>query len=105
MLSAAPPECSCGVVTGACRPLPQLRPHGVRLQIRLIRLVPSRRLYLQADDPAVHSVYAASINRDHLAIYAGIEARDTARARKAARAHMQKSYERYSGLTARLGDD
>lgn len=69
-----------------------------------VRLVPSRRLYLLTDDPAVHSVYAASINRDHLAIYAGIEARDTARARKAARAHMQKSYERYSGLTARLGD-
>jgi GntR family transcriptional repressor for pyruvate dehydrogenase complex len=66
-----------------------------------IRLVPSRKLYLQADDPLVHAAYAKTINRDHKAIYGAIEAQDCSRARQAARRHMQKSFERYSGMTSR----
>ncbi len=66
-----------------------------------IRLVPSRRLYLQADDPVRHAAYAATINRDHLAIYTAIEAQDPVKARRAARRHMQKSFERYHSMTSR----
>jgi GntR family transcriptional repressor for pyruvate dehydrogenase complex len=33
-----------------------------------VRLVPSRRLYLQGDDPVRHQRYAQTINRDHEAI-------------------------------------
>lgn len=66
-----------------------------------IRLIPSRRLYLQADDPLVHTAYAKTINRDHKAIYSAIEAQDPSRARQAARRHMQKSFERYSAMTTR----
>src|SRR3546814_7935467 len=33
-----------------------------------VRLVPSRRLYLQGDDPDRHQRYAHTINRDHEAI-------------------------------------
>lgn len=66
-----------------------------------VRLIPSRRLYLQADDPVAHRAYARTINRDHEAIYAAIEAEDPSRARKAARAHMQKSFERYQALSKR----
>lgn len=66
-----------------------------------VRLIPSRRLYLQADDPVAHRAYARTINKDHEAIYAAIEASDPARARRAARAHMQKSFERYQALASR----
>ncbi len=66
-----------------------------------VRLVPSRRLYLQSDDPAVHKAYARTINRDHQAIYRAIEAQDPTRARSAARRHMQQSFERYQALRAR----
>ncbi|TXC69666.1 FadR family transcriptional regulator [Sphingomonas ginsenosidivorax] len=67
-----------------------------------VRLVPSRRLYLQTDDPAAHRAYARTINRDHQAIYRAIEAQDPARARSAARRHMQKSFERYQALRERM---
>ena len=66
-----------------------------------VRLIPSRRLYLQADDPVAHKAYARTINKDHEAIYAAIEASDPARARRAARMHMQKSFERYDALSKR----
>lgn len=66
-----------------------------------VRLVPSRRLYLQADDPVRHRAYAATINRDHQAIYKAIEGQDPSAAGRHARRHMQKSFERYHALKAR----
>ncbi len=63
-----------------------------------VRLVPSRRLYLQGDDPVRHQRYAHTINRDHRAIYAAIEAGDAAAARRAARRHIEKSIARYRAL-------
>lgn len=66
-----------------------------------VRLVPSRRLYLQDDDPVVHQAYARTINADHLAIFSAIEASSPERAARAARRHMQKSFERYKALRDR----
>lgn len=66
-----------------------------------VRLVPSRRLYLQADDVVTHAAYARTINRDHESIFKAIEARDPAGASRAARKHMQKSFERYRALQDR----
>lgn len=63
-----------------------------------VRLVPSRRLYLQGDDPVRHQRYAHKINRDHEAIVAAIEAGDPAAARRAARRHIEKSIARYRAL-------
>ena len=63
-----------------------------------VRLVPSRRLYLQGDDPVLHLRYARTINRDHEAIVAAIEAGDPAAARRAARRHIEKSIRRYRTL-------
>lgn len=63
-----------------------------------VRLVPSRRLYLQGDDPVRHQHYARTINRDHEAIVAAIEAGDPAAARRAARRHIEKSIRRYRTL-------
>lgn len=65
-----------------------------------VRLVPQRRLYFHSDDAAIHQSYARTINRDHEAIYAAIEARDPARARRAARRHMEKSAERHRAMVA-----
>src|SRR3546814_4677196 len=56
-----------------------------------VRLVPSRRLYLQGDDPVRHQRYAHTINRDHEAIVVAIEAGDPVAARRAARRHIEKS--------------
>jgi GntR family transcriptional repressor for pyruvate dehydrogenase complex len=58
-------------------------------------------LYLQADDPVAHKAYARTINKDHEAIYSAIAAADSLRARRAARLHMQKSFERYQALAKR----
>ncbi|UZK65895.1 FadR/GntR family transcriptional regulator [Sphingomonas sp. M1-B02] len=60
-----------------------------------VRLVPSRRVYLQDSDAATHQTYARAINADHRAIYAAIETGDAQAAREAARAHIQKSIARY----------
>ena len=59
-----------------------------------VRLVPSRRLYLQGDDPVQHQRYAHTINRDHEAIVVAIEASDPV----AARRHIEKSILRYRTL-------
>lgn len=66
-----------------------------------VRLVPSRRLYLQGDDAKEHQRYARLINHDHEAIYQAIEAGDPAAARRTARRHMLKSVKRHSDLKAR----
>ncbi|WP_447765468.1 FadR/GntR family transcriptional regulator [Sphingopyxis panaciterrae] len=63
-----------------------------------VRLVPSRRLYLQGDDPVRHQRYAHTINRDHEAIVVAIEAGDPVAARRAARRHIEKSIARYRAL-------
>lgn len=63
-----------------------------------VRLVPSRRLYLRGDDPVRHQHYAQGINRDHEAIYVAIEAGDPVAARRAARAHIERSIQRYLTL-------
>ncbi len=65
-----------------------------------VRLVPSRKLYLQGSDPKKHQRHARTINRDHEAIYAAIESSDANAARRAARQHMQKSVKRYEDLKA-----
>lgn len=63
-----------------------------------VRLVPSRRLYLQGGDPVQHQRYAHTINRDHEAIVVAIEAGDPVAARRAARRHIEKSILRYRTL-------
>ncbi|MDB5707745.1 MAG: FadR family transcriptional regulator [Sphingomonas bacterium] len=60
-----------------------------------IRLVPPRRLYLKDRAETEHRAYARDIYRDHEAILVAIEAQEPARARRAARRHMQKSLERH----------
>jgi GntR family transcriptional repressor for pyruvate dehydrogenase complex len=60
-----------------------------------IRLVPPRRLYLKDRAETEHRAYARDIYRDHEAIVVAIEAQDPARARRAARRHMQKSLQRH----------
>lgn len=65
-----------------------------------VRLVPSRRLYLQGSNPRQHQQYARTINRDHAAIHAAIAAGDPAAARRAARQHMLRSIARYEKLKA-----
>src|SRR5882757_3527184 len=63
-----------------------------------IRLVPPRQLYLRDRADTEHRAYARDIYRDHDAIVLAIEAQDPARARRAARRHMQKSLERHRNL-------
>lgn len=63
-----------------------------------VRLVPSRKLYLQGSDLARHQQYARTINRDHRAIFDAIEAGDPTAARRAARRHMEKSIDRYRAM-------
>lgn len=70
-----------------------------------VRLVPSRRLYLQEHDAARHQRVARRINKDHQAIFDAIEAGDGPAARRAARRHMSKSLSRYEGLKAEGADD
>jgi DNA-binding FadR family transcriptional regulator len=79
-------------------------PHFERFtQFLGIRLVPSRKLYLQDSDPASHQRHARRINADHQAIYAAVEARDAPRAARAARKHIDKSIRRYRDLAAGRG--
>ena len=63
-----------------------------------VRLVPSRRLYLQGDDPVRHQRYAHTINRDHEAIFVAIEAGDPVAARRAAPRQIEKTIQRYRTL-------
>ena len=63
-----------------------------------VRLVPRRSLYLRDQAGNQATAYARTIHRDHEAIYAAIAAQDPARARRAARRHMEKSLERHRNL-------
>lgn len=67
-----------------------------------VRLVPSRRLYLQGDDAEHHRHHARTINRDHRAIADAIAAGDAPAARRAARRHMERSLARYRALQTSL---
>ena len=60
-----------------------------------VRLVPRRALLLHDRPQSSHAAYAKAIHNDHRAILAAIEDQDSARARRAARSHMQKSIERH----------
>lgn len=74
-------------------------PYFIRFtQFLGVRLVPSRQLYLQGSDASQHQRYARTINRDHQAIYAAIDAGDAAAARRAARRHIEKSIARYRAM-------
>lgn len=63
-----------------------------------IRLVPRRSLYLRHQPGDLAPAYARTIHRDHEAIFSAIAAQDPARARRAARRHMEKSLERHRNL-------
>ncbi|MHA6723978.1 FadR/GntR family transcriptional regulator [Sphingomonas sp. RS2018] len=67
-----------------------------------VRMIPSRRLYLQDNSPAMHQRYSRMINSDHQSIYSAIEAGDVVRARRAARRHMVKSIERYDKIRFKM---
>ncbi|QQV75985.1 FadR family transcriptional regulator [Sphingomonas aliaeris] len=70
-----------------------------------VRLVPSRRLYLRDRADSEHRAYARGIYRDHDAIFTAIANGDHAKARRAARRHMQKSLERHRYLDEEIAED
>ncbi len=63
-----------------------------------VRFVPSRRMYFQDDDPLTHRGCATAINRDHIAIYKAVVDRDTVKAGRCARRHIERSLDRYYDL-------
>lgn len=63
-----------------------------------VRLVPSRKLYLQDSDARVERRYARTINRDHQAMYRAIAAQDAPAARRAAHRHIMNSIRRHRDL-------
>jgi GntR family transcriptional repressor for pyruvate dehydrogenase complex len=71
-----------------------------------IRLVPPRNLYLRDQDEHAHHAYADKVHHEHQAVVEAIVRMEPARAREAARHHMQESLTRHSMLsaTARVRD-
>jgi GntR family transcriptional regulator, transcriptional repressor for pyruvate dehydrogenase complex len=65
-----------------------------------LRLVPPRNLYLRDQPQSAHLAYSAKVHAEHQAIVDAIVRMDTARAREAARHHMQESLTRHSMLSA-----
>jgi GntR family transcriptional repressor for pyruvate dehydrogenase complex len=65
-----------------------------------LRLVPPRNLYLRDQPQSAHLAYSAKVHAEHQAIVDAIVRMDTARAREAARHHMQESLTRHSLLSA-----
>lgn len=61
-----------------------------------VRLVPSRRVYLQGDERVSPKAYLRGIWREHEAIYKAIAGGDPAAARKASRDHMRLSLKRHA---------
>lgn len=68
-----------------------------------LRLVPPRNLYLRNQSAAAHDDYVAQVHAEHVAIVDAIVRMDTARARDAARSHMQESLTRHSSLEVATG--
>ncbi len=64
-----------------------------------LRLVPPRSLYLRGHSSIAHQAYAALVRAEHDAILESIVRMDSARARDAARHHMQESLSRHSELS------
>ncbi len=74
-------------------------PHFERFtQFLGVRMVPSRKLYLQDKDPVSHQKHARQINADHWAIYTAVEEGNASAAGRAARMHIDKSIRRYRDL-------
>lgn len=65
-----------------------------------LRLVPPRNLYLRDQPEEAHRAYAEKVHGEHEAILDAIVRMDPARAREAARHHMQESLTRHSMLSA-----
>jgi DNA-binding FadR family transcriptional regulator len=65
-----------------------------------MRLVPPRNLYLRDSPQEAQLAYSAKVHAEHQAIVDAIVRMDTARAREAARHHMQESLTRHSMLSA-----
>jgi len=65
-----------------------------------LRMVPPRNLYLRDQPEEVHQDYASRVHQEHEAILEAIIRMDPARAREAARHHMQESLTRHSMLSA-----
>ncbi|PSJ38503.1 FadR/GntR family transcriptional regulator [Allosphingosinicella deserti] len=65
-----------------------------------LRLVPPRNLYLRDQPREAHDAYVARVLGEHEAIVDAIVRMDPARAREAARHHMQESLSRHSMLSA-----
>ena len=65
-----------------------------------VRLVPPRNLYLRDQPQSAHIAYSEKVHAEHQAIVDAIVRMDTARAREAARHHMQESLTRHSLLSA-----
>lgn len=64
------------------------------------RLVPPRNLYLRDQPDDAHVGYARKVRAEHEAVVDAIIRMDSARAREAARHHMQESLTRHSVLSA-----
>jgi GntR family transcriptional regulator, transcriptional repressor for pyruvate dehydrogenase complex len=71
-----------------------------------LRLVPPRNLYLRDQPQSAQVAYSGKVHDEHQAIVDAIVRMDAARAREAARHHMQESLTRHSMLsaTARVRD-
>jgi len=65
-----------------------------------LRLVPPRNLYLRNQPESAHAAYTTKVHAEHQAIVDAIVRMDSARAREAARHHMQESLTRHSMLSA-----
>lgn len=65
-----------------------------------MRLVPPRNLYLRDQPQSAHGAYSVKVYAEHQAIVDAIVRMDSARAREAARHHMQESLTRHSLLSA-----
>lgn len=61
-----------------------------------VRLVPSRKVYLNGRDPGAHQEYQRGIWKEHEAIYEAIAKGDARAARTAARRHMSLSLKRHA---------
>ncbi|MDQ0391510.1 FadR/GntR family transcriptional regulator [Labrys monachus] len=66
-------------------------------------IIPRQRVRLGAMPSAKREAYLRRIQKEHEAIFAAILAGDAAASRRAARAHLTKSYERYAALREQAG--
>lgn len=64
-----------------------------------VRLVPPRNLYLRDQPEEAHIAYAAKVRAEHDAMLDAIIRMDSAKAREAARHHMQESLSRHTQLS------